>query len=67
MRYAWQLGLKIESAKHIDGKLYRFVLTQPDGTQVGYEYGKVLELELKKLIVSADKADDAPTNQRPAR
>lgn len=59
MKYANALGLDVQSAKRIGGKLYRFVLTHSDGTQVGYEYGKLLETDLKKMMKPADTTLDA--------
>lgn len=64
MQYAWQLGLKVEPAKRIDGRLYRFVLTEKDGTEVGYEYGKLLEEQLRGRIYSSDPSVDANDNQQ---
>lgn len=59
MRYANALGLDVKSAKRIGNKLYRFVVTHKDGTEVGYEYGKLLEADLKRMLKSVDTTVDA--------
>lgn len=59
MKYANALGLDVKPAQRIGNKLYRFVLTHKDGTQVGYEYGKMLEVDLKKMLKPVDTTVDA--------
>lgn len=65
MKYASALGLDVKPAKRIGNKLYRFVLTRKDGTEVGYEYGKLLELDLKQMLNSAEVIVD-PTKDADA-
>jgi hypothetical protein len=55
MRLAHEMQFGVNPAERIEGILYRFVVTKPDGTKQGYQSGRALMMDLKTQVKNCRK------------